>query len=245
MHSSPKSSKIFTKEMMSNKAMYQEQEQIAYKLADIEKQPLAEFMASMKKFCKGAKPAFPTPEYIYHKKFIFLESTLYELQKESMPKPANIEIKKEISKPEPPHKTQTVTLQNNKFKFIRLNLDSSTQEASQLINEDGDLGDLLNELHFNETQEYYNRYPSLVKCMSEEESHKQRPAHTTQFHGTPIYSWAYQKINNYAYAQVSSVTQDNQCEWKNEQYHIIKQLLSNTNERWLFGECRGSKRYIH
>ena len=241
MHSSQKSSKILTKEMMSSRAIYQEQEKIAFQLAEIENYPYEEFITSMKKYSKGVKPVFPAAEYIYHKKFFFLDSTLYECQLKNalLKKQSELAVKSEkASKLEIPMINKPIIPLNNKFKFIKL-VSNDDNCHSTLINEDGQLDNLLDEMHLQERNEYA-KYQHIYDSMAQNYTTKHNSTHITPFNGTPIYSLGYQQINSNK--AESYTTSDESGEWKKEQYHFIKQLLSNTNGRWLFEELRSLKR---
>ncbi len=249
MHSNLKSSKIFTKEMMSNKAMYQEQEKIAFKIAEIESQPLADFMNSMRKFARSTNPVFPPPEYIYQKKFFFLSSSLSEHQevKSAAIKASTCE---NFSCNKESHSDAEAVCKNprNKFKFIKLNYSDDEEEEdtdrseTKLSTYDNNLLDqILEEFNTNANNEFLNKYRHSLDCLNEESVSNLKPARASKFvYGVPLYTWSYQKLPDDIADNYEKTNNVN--EWKNEQYHVIKQLMSNTKGKWLYDELRGSKR---
>jgi hypothetical protein len=194
MHKDQPSSRMLTKEIMTiNKGLYQEQEIMAYKIANLEELTLEDMKKKTEKNLNKLSPIFPTPETIYHKKYTFQSLTLCAKQQNKVVSQLPIQIL-------PPPLTQPLSqpqiiipFQHNKFKFIKL---SENDQAPQINTLDLSFQAYLNELQKAEETSYLKEYGCIVDNLYNESTAQKQVS--IQIHGTPLYNWGFQALKDWS-----------------------------------------------
>jgi hypothetical protein len=185
---------MLTKEIMTiNKGLYQEQEIMAYKIANLEDLTLEDMKKKTEKNLNKQTPIFPPPETIYHKKYTFQSVTLCAKQLNKVVSQIPIQILPPLLT-QPPSQTQIIIpFQPNKFKFIKL---SENDLVPQMNTQDLSFQTYLIELQKAEEVTYLKEYGNIVDSLYTE-SIVQKPT-SIQIHGTPLYNWGFQVLKDWS-----------------------------------------------
>ena len=201
MHKDQPSSRMLTKEIMTiNKGLYQEQEIMAYKIANLEDLTLEDMRKRTERNLNKQISIFPSPEVIYHKKYTFESLTLCTKQLNKVVSQVPIQIL-------PPTLSQPsiqpqiiIPCQPNKFKFIKL---SENEQIPQIDLPATSLQSYLAELQKELEAAYIKEYSSIIADLYSENT-AQKPANI-QIRGTPLFNWGYQALKDSSILKYDSV----------------------------------------
>ena len=186
MHKDQPSSRILTKEIMSiNNSLYQEQEMIAYKIANLGCVNIVNFNRQFEKYrCKS--PIFPQPDTIFYKKFQFQEHTLMEKQELEQSSALITEsintVKPKVNKIVP----------SNRFKFIPLLYDGKDLPSSFNTMEPTLYEDNL-QMQKEEEKLFLSKYNQVIDCIYSDKL-ESKPAKNEKYIGAPLYIWSFQSL---------------------------------------------------
>lgn len=232
MHKDQPSSRMLTKELMSiNRSLYQEQEMIAYKIANLDCISIGDFNKQYDKY-KAKTPIFPTPDTIYHKRFHFQENTLFEKQQIGKAKalvPVEVKAVKQ--------KAIKIT-SKNRFKFISLINDDGNELPNTFTQMDPSLVEDYLQFQKEEEAIFLSKYSQVTDCFIINKNDS-KAAKQEKYVTAPLYIWSYQLLKENFIKQYEKVEDS---EWPAEQYHLIKALHKNSVGTWIYSNYRSSKR---